>query len=357
MNSSLATILTGHRSPLSSASTSPLGARFHSVQFYRDDAYLIEQLGNFVAPAINAGAGILLVTTRGHRDSLFARLRSYGTDFVLAVTSQRFVLLDAEETLEKFMVKGQPDAARFEAVIGARLNRLALASEGSAPQLFVFGEMVATLWMQGRREAALTLEKLWNRLVEKYSFQLLCAYPMRLFSQQHDLESLLKICAEHTHVLPAERPSRTPGRPDRLHNLLLLQQKACALETEITEQRRLQNALVEREAELLDCLESAALGMHWITPGGTIVWANKAQLELLGYTREQYTGHHISQFHAVPFECANMLQRINRREELRAYPATLQCNNGTLRRVHIDSNPFFRKGQVAYTRCFITAAA
>jgi PAS domain S-box-containing protein len=255
------------------------------------------------------------------------------------------------------MVNGQPDPTRFEAVVGTRLNRLALAAEGPNPQLFVFGEMVATLWMKGRHDAALSLEKLWNRLSEKHSFQLLCAYPMRLFSQQQDWESLLKICAEHSHVLPAERASRMPGRPDRLHNLLLLQQKACALETEIAEHRRLQNVLLEREAELLDCLESAALPMHWVTPGGTILWANKAQLDLLGYTREQYTGRHISEFHAVPFECANILQLINRREDLRAYPATLQCKNGTLRRVHIDSNPFFRKGKIAYTRCFITAAA
>lgn len=353
MSASVATIFRG-RSPVASSPPRSSSACAHTVQFYRDDSYLLEQLAQFIGPAIAAGSSVLLISTKAHRDSLFAYLRRCGTDFALSVAKNRFVLLDAEETLEKFMVNGQPDPARFFRVVGARLSRLSSAAEGPNPQIFAFGEMVATLWIRGQREAALRLERLWNELAEKHRFHLLCAYPMDIFSEQRDWESLLKICAEHSHVAAPEGSAHVGPHPDHLHSMLLLQQKIRTLESEIQARDKIQAALREREAELSDSLENATIGMHWIAADGTILWANQSQLDFTGYARDEYHGQHISKVHVDAPVIEDILLRLSRGEELRGYEARLRCKNGSIRHVRIDSNAFAPKGQFAFTRCFIT---
>lgn len=51
------------------------------------------------------------------------------------------------------------------------------------------------------------------------------------------------------------------------------------------------------EGELHQFLDNAAIAIHWVDAEGIITWVNKAELKLLGYTKEEYIGHHISEFH------------------------------------------------------------
>ncbi len=53
-------------------------------------------------------------------------------------------------------------------------------------------------------------------------------------------------------------------------------------------------------AELADFVENAVEGLHRVGPDGTILWANRAELQLLGYEWEEYVGRHIADFHADP---------------------------------------------------------
>jgi hypothetical protein len=232
------------------------------VQFYNNDPFLLDQLGQFIRPAIASGGSVLVIATKAHRDALFAQLRECATDFALAVAQERLLLLDADETLAKFMVNGHPDPARFTRVVSARIGHLTAAANDPGRQVFAFGEMVSRLWADGRREAAIRLEQLWNELAEKHAFQLLCAYPMRFFSRERDPESLLKICAQHSHVLPAESETQATAGKARLHSLVLLQQKTRALEFEARERQKLQLVLKERETELKSLAERAAYDGH-----------------------------------------------------------------------------------------------
>src|ERR1051325_894961 len=58
------------------------------------------------------------------------------------------------------------------------------------------------------------------------------------------------------------------------------------------------HALRRSEAVLRDFVETSTIGLHWVGADGTILWANQAELDLLGYTREEYIGRNISEFHA-----------------------------------------------------------
>jgi signal transduction histidine kinase len=222
----------------------------HSVQFYGDDAFLIDDLTRFLGSALGGGSACVVIATKAHRNQLARRLKSLGLDIGFAARQGRYISLDAAETLSKFMLDGKPDAAHFSEVVGAVLARAAVSAEGEPPRVAAFGEMVALLWAEGNCEAALHLEQLWNDLSSTHSFDLHCAYPMSLFPQAEDGRPIENICAAHSHVVPTESYTSLVSEDERLRAIALLQQKAHALEREIEERKRVEQALRERNEEL-----------------------------------------------------------------------------------------------------------
>jgi PAS domain S-box-containing protein len=324
----------------------------HSVQFYEEESSLLEGLIQFIGAAVLAGDSALVIAKKSHREGLTELLNRRGFDLTRATNEGRFLSLDAAEILEKFVVQGDLDATRFGQVVGDLIDGLAAAGDGGDRRVAVYGDMVALLFSDGQPEGAIRLEQLWNQLAETHTFQLHCAYPLNQFSLERHGKALLEICAEHSHIVPTERYTRLVDEQERLSTIVSLQQKAQVLETEIQERKRVQRDLEDRETELRDFLENAVIGMHRVAWDGTILWANKAELSLLGYERNEYVGRHISEFHADSAVIDDILQRLNRREELSNYEARLRCKDGSLRYVRIDSNALFRDGQFIHTRCF-----
>lgn len=75
------------------------------------------------------------------------------------------------------------------------------------------------------------------------------------------------------------------------------------------------------ESDFRDFAESAIFGLHWVGPDGTVLWVNEAELHMLGYTREEYVGHNIGEFHADAPVIEDMLARLLKGEALRDYDA------------------------------------
>jgi PAS domain S-box-containing protein len=96
-------------------------------------------------------------------------------------------------------------------------------------------------------------------------------------------------------------------------------------------------ALEQREREQRDFLENAAVAMHWVGEDGTILWANRAELELLGYAAEDYIGRNIVSFHMDEPVILDILNRLKCNEALRGYEARLRCKDGSIRYVSINS--------------------
>jgi PAS domain S-box-containing protein len=101
-------------------------------------------------------------------------------------------------------------------------------------------------------------------------------------------------------------------------------------------------------AELLD---QAPVAIHSIDAAGTIVWANRAELELLGYSSEEYVGQPLAAFHVDPDVATDMLARISRGETLRDREARMRARDGTIRHVLVSSNMGVAGGRAA-SRCF-----
>lgn len=127
---------------------------------------------------------------------------------------------------------------------------------------------------------------------------------------------------------------------------------ASKIARDITERKAMERALRNREEELTDFIENSAVGLHWVAPDGIIIWANQAELDLLGYTRDEYIGRNIAEFHVDAEVINDILKRLTEDETLHSYEARLRCKNGSVRHVLISSNVRRQDGEFIHTRCF-----
>jgi PAS domain S-box-containing protein len=111
-------------------------------------------------------------------------------------------------------------------------------------------------------------------------------------------------------------------------------------------------ALREYERRLSDFVENANIGMHWVGPDGRVMWANRCELEMLGYTNEEYVGRHVSEIYIDPPVVEDILTRLARGEALIEYPARLRRKDGEIRHVLINSCVRFEEGEFQNTQCF-----
>ena len=121
---------------------------------------------------------------------------------------------------------------------------------------------------------------------------------------------------------------------------------------DVTERRSAERALRRSERELAEFFENANVGLHWVGPDGIILRANQAELDLLGYSREEYVGRHIAEFHADRPVIDTILTRLTSGEILHEYPARLRCKDRSIRYVLLNSSGFFDNGKFIHSRCF-----
>ncbi|MDQ2855929.1 MAG: PAS domain S-box protein [Acidobacteriota bacterium] len=123
------------------------------------------------------------------------------------------------------------------------------------------------------------------------------------------------------------------------------------IKRDISARKRNEEALRRSESELADFFENAAIGLHWVGANGYVVRVNQAELDLLGYTREDYIGHHISEFHADQEVIKDILTRLQRGEAIHDYGARLRCKDGGIKHVRINSSVYCDNGEFVHTRC------
>lgn len=228
----------------------------HSVQFYGDDGFLLDELSRFIGDSLEKGEPAIIVATEAHREGLSRLLQARDIDLVQAIVEGRYIALDASETLSKFMRGPLPDETLFFETIGGVIASAKSASRSERPRIAIFGEMVALLWEEGKPEAAVSLEQLWNELARTHTFELRCGYPMSFFSQSGDSGAFEQICSTHSSVVPTERYTALEKEDDRLREISLLQQKAQALEAEIAERKRIEQALLDSNRNLREALSA-----------------------------------------------------------------------------------------------------
>jgi len=262
----------------------------HSVQFYFEDRLLIEGLAGLIATALVSGDAAIVIATKVHRETLARELKDRDLDTTRAIADGRFVCLDASETLARIMLNGMPDAERFSHLVGGLITSARTAARSEQDGLVIFGEMVAILWEEGKHQAAIRLEELWNDLATQYAFSLRCAYPMNGFHKQEHAESFARICAEHSSVLPFGSQAMVLSDDDRQRTIAALQQKLQVLEYECTLRE------TERRFRLLvEAVQDYAI--FTLDADGCVDSWNIGAKRLKGYEASEIIGQHFSRFY------------------------------------------------------------
>jgi DNA-binding NarL/FixJ family response regulator len=172
----------------------------HEVRFYSDDDSFLDSFTQFIGAALKAGNAVIVVATESHRNSLLLRLQAHGLDIGAAVEQGRYISLDAAETVSTLMVNDLPDPDKFLRVTDDLIAEAAKAVNVALGRVAACGECAPLLWAQGKAEAAIRLEHLWDELAKSQGLDVLCAYPLGSFRGGVGSRIFGKICAEHSVV-------------------------------------------------------------------------------------------------------------------------------------------------------------
>jgi len=262
----------------------------HIVHFYDGESSLIDQIASAFEVSLAAGDPVLAIATEAHRRAL-ERALAQNFDLTQAAIDGRYTALDAQHTLSKIRSGRSVDARSFTEVIGGLIASALNASSAEKPCVTVFGEMVALLWAEGEYESAVRLEQLWNDLGKKYPISLRCAYPMNGFSKPEDTEFFLRICSEHSVVIPeGDYRALFASDDQRLRTIAQLQQRLHASERT--------RALHESEQHfrlLVEAVRDYAIFM--LDPEGHVTTWNVGAERIKGYKASEIIGEHFSRFY------------------------------------------------------------
>lgn len=308
----------------------------HAVRFYENDAGLVGRLCGFIAGSLEERRRVIILTTSSRRQDIEKALAARGVDMQAARMQHRYFDPDAANILSGILVNSLPDRTRFNAVINDLLAHAPAVCRGA----WVFDETVALLWAQGLREAALQLETMWNELARTRRFELCCAYPPRGlpgYAPERRVEGMA-----------ARLPQSAP--PSAFQTLAASMHRLCFVDQ--LHRRTIQRVEQERKTFGSEVIPG---GRYWMGLDGRILWANRAELNLLGYKSEEYIGRHISEFHAEPEVVADILQRLRASKALYDYPARRLCKNGSVSSTRMYSTGIWKWREVTYICCLTWA--
>jgi hypothetical protein len=172
----------------------------HLVKFYEDVDSLAQSVCNYIVPGLIRGDGVIIIATHSNIRTFEKLLENRAIDVRKVKTIGQLVFLNANETLESFMLDGSPDKTKFEKVIGAPLKKM----KTKYPTIRAYGEMVNILLEQENNKGMIKLENFWNDLSQSHKFSLLCAYSKSHFEDELSAQNFHEICCTHSHVLSSQ---------------------------------------------------------------------------------------------------------------------------------------------------------
>lgn len=111
----------------------------------------------------------------------------------------------------------------------------------------------------------------------------------------------------------------------------------------------------EKDDELIDFFQNAPIALHWLSGEGIVLWANKTEMNVLGYSEEEYIGQPIMQFCPDEEELVlEIFKQLGSGNAIRDVPVRFRTKDRKMVHLLIDSNVKYSKdGSFGHTRCFI----
>jgi PAS domain S-box-containing protein len=282
------------------------------------------------------------------------------------------VIVDGQEQPKPVGIVTERDIVQFQA-FELDLGQLLAAAVMSTP-LFCL-QPTDSLWaaqqiMQTKniRRLVITNERgeLVGILTQSNLLQLLD--PAEMLYLVENLQSQL---VDRTTALEAEVARRELVETELRRAAQMLEERVVARTAELTLlTEELQVKIAEQEASNLaleisqqgisDFIENAPIGMHWLDfraenlheEEGIIVWANRVELEMLGYDREEYIGQPLRNFHVDRSKLEDIFERLLTNRSIKGYEAQMYRKGGSICDVSIDAHALFKNGVFVHARLF-----
>jgi hypothetical protein len=177
------------------------GENGHIVQLYQDDAFYSEAIAHFAAEGLVRGESIILVATRPHWQLISHRLRGKGFHPDELFRQGQLTLLDANDTLPKFMSDKVPDGTIFKPLARSTIARA--RCDGKFPRVRWWGEMVNVLYVDGNPRGSTRLEEFFDQVAHEENIAIFCSFLMDKFDPRIYEEAFGNVCRTHSHVIPA----------------------------------------------------------------------------------------------------------------------------------------------------------
>jgi hypothetical protein len=223
--------------------------RDHVVQLYQDQDFLNRAVCRFAAAALANGEGVILVPTVRHWNAFRPRLIAEGVDVEAAQKHGQLTIVDADETLPRFMHNGMPDSPVF---LGLAADVIARARGGDRfPKVRWWGEMVNILWERGDVAASMNLEDLFDQLAHKHDIAIFCSFLMDNFNGEIHSRLLPRLGENHSHLIPVEDYARLERAVADALRDTVGPDEARVLESDLLSRRPAQFSMPRAQALLL----------------------------------------------------------------------------------------------------------
>jgi DNA-binding NarL/FixJ family response regulator len=174
----------------------------HELQIYPNDAAFLEGFARFIGGDLNAGHAVVVIATETHRRGLFEKLQTQGFDLEALVRSGSYISFDVYDALSVFMPYDRPDPARLGDAVSRFLSTASKAPTGAIRRVTACGECAPLLWTEGKLDAALQVERLWDEVSHKYGLNTMCGYLSGTLQGEKGDRIFQKISSLHSTAVP-----------------------------------------------------------------------------------------------------------------------------------------------------------
>lgn len=172
----------------------------HVVQIVDNDDFLASGVALFAAEGLQRGEAVILTGTEAHLRALRRELLAKNVDYDAAVRRGQLSVNEVQRCLEGILYHGMPDAAAYDAMVGAALAKARAAYSA----VRWWGESGSFLHLHGNAKAAVALEELRGAAARKHGVGILCSFLCDRFDPRSYDGILRDVCSVHTHVIPAD---------------------------------------------------------------------------------------------------------------------------------------------------------
>jgi hypothetical protein len=172
----------------------------HIVQLYQDANFYGEAISHFTAEGLVKGESVILVATRSNWENISGRLTSKGFDVPTLFDRGQLTLLDANETLPKFMVGNMPDGNIFKPLAHETIRKARRGGQYKGVRWW--GEMVNVLYVDGNSKGSTRLEEFFDQIAHEETISIFCSFLMDNYDPIIYDEAFYNVCATHAHVIP-----------------------------------------------------------------------------------------------------------------------------------------------------------